>query len=74
MDKVLSESYVERYTREKNLGRGISDKVDILPQEPVDEQNAEKVGEEVEQNSRSERQEASKRKTNRKSTRNSGRA
>ena len=66
MDKVLSESYVERYARENNLGRGVSDKVDIL----VDEQNAEKVGEEVEQNSRSERQETSKRKTNRSGKRN----
>ena len=73
MDKVLSESYVERFTRENNLGRGVSNEVDILSQEPVDEQNAEKVGEEVEQNSRSERQEASKRKTNRKSKGNSGR-
>lgn len=73
MDKVLSESYVERFTREKNQGRGVSQNVDILSQEPVDEQNAEKVGEEVEQNSRSERQEASKRKTNRKSKGNSGR-
>jgi hypothetical protein len=70
MDKVLSESYVERFTREKNLGRGVSDNVDILSPEPVDEQNAEKVGEEVEQNSRSERQEASKRKTNRSGKRN----
>ena len=74
MDKVLSESYVERFTREKNLGRGVSDNVDILPQEPVDEQNAEKEGETDGQTSRSERQATQKVKSNKRGQRNSSRS
>ena len=74
MDKVLSESYVERFTREKNQGRGVSQNVDILPQEPVEEQNAEKEGETDGQTSRSEGQTTQKVKSNKRGQRNSRRS